>query len=658
MGTISQILNLRTSIVVVVMAIAACTKPTVTIDSLSKELPAPSLKSGGVESVDFPDSQKFLQFSGSCDIRSQSLKVAFKLAGESLNYQYVPASTTYNSAIGSNATAVSTTTNNDINCSDGQFSFILSKEFIYNALGINTDAELQAKNVEAIYIAGETLLGLTKPLILGVKDGSGERVPTQIVLRKIKPVNAAPQYSCFEVTANLLDSNGLHAETKTAMAFQLKNSSDQPVSFYPSWNDCNTSNSSSLTSTVNISSNNSQGNIYIRSSSSSSETYRLVNTASSTNIDTANSSISISFKNTYDSSSVNRFVMFDWNFPYTYKSNECYPFKIEFKSYNSNIAINSNRTDINLSFSSDVAGVQFYSNSTCSTVLANPKITTATNYFTGYIKYSAAGTSNSFIKNVISVSATGTDTVNGTLNIDADKIYTYIDLTDKTVITKLNNFSETSLETNRCYMISTDLLNDHRTLLPASVATPIDYVLSGGANINLYSNGCYEGLINGSMTSSIAAGNYRKFIFAVPLSSGSSSFTTRINSAGSNITSNTLSLTINSGPVGIRQVYSPVLAIGSCTSIEFELYDSNSNAVAPKNQLLLQSISTGSASVNIYGDSSCSSVISAGSDILWPPDYSAGRYRLYFKATGSLSNHSFSLTPFNLAPAVISITTQ
>lgn len=652
-------MNFKSILVVLLLAellfLTACTKPNIAVETLAKELPAPSLKSGGVSAVDFPESQKYLSFGGDCDKRSQSLKVGFLVENESLSYHAVPSETTYDSAIGSTATPTYVTESNDIDCTDGAFSFKLSKNFIFGILNVATNAELQSKNVVSIYIVGETLLGYTKPLVINVSDGPSQRVATHIRLHKNRPLNAAPQNNCFEMMASLTDGNGNGAELSSATQYKLKNSSNQNVSFYPTWNDCHSSNSGALTEDVVIDSNKQSRAIYIRSTSLTTETYTLAQT-NGISLNTSNATLTMNFRNTYSSSTLERYLMFDWNFPHSFKSGFCYPIKLGFYAYSTTIDPLMNRSDISLNITSNLAGTNFYSDASCSTILNNPKISIGTQYLNFYVKHSAASASSDFPRNIISATGSGTDTSSNSLIIDSDAIYPIVDISAETSLQKLSFWLEPNLKTNTCYTLVNDFLNKYHTPTPLSASQFLNINFTGTASFNVYSNGCYDGLISSGIN--IPSNNYRKFLYVIPTNIGSGSLNTSVIYGGSTITSETQNLSVGSGPIGLRPIYNPVLSIGQCVALDVELYDSSNNAVAPSGRLLMTSLNTGTSNADFYRDSSCGSLINPNSDHLADPNYGVGRFTVYLRAHAALTNQVILINAFNMGSATFNLSTQ
>lgn len=621
----------------VVFFLFGCTQAKLSIEALTKELPAPSLKTGGISSVDFPDYHKYLAFSGTCDIRTQLLKVAFKELGKAPVYYSVPSTMFYDNTLGGSISP-QTTKINDINCSDGSFDFILSRQHIFDNLGITTKAELDAKNIEAIYIAGETLVGMTKPLIMNINNGGGNNpVATKIKLIKNRPTDAAGINQCFELKAKLTDASGNHASLGAASSYKLVDGASNPVNIFNDWTSCH--NAGASQTLINFSTNNSEQSLIVKAPpSGSSVTYQVQN-YSGTSLDVSTSAVAISLKAT---GGLERYVAFGWNTPYSIASNQCYPITVEFNKYDS-WDTDSTRTSTAVTITSSLPGISFYSESSCSTALSTPQIPAGVHDVQFFMKYTPpAAPTETILSSTIDINGTGNQTspTTNAFNIASDRVTIRVDDTANTAVSRLSSWIPQNMEQNKCYSALVETQNFNHTSVPIISASPLNY--SSSVSFDYYSSGCYDGPIAGGFDS-FAALSSRKIVYVVPTGTGSGGWSASLTTPS--LSAPSIAVNVSPGATMLSPFGAwSIVPYNSCFLLEIQLLDASSNFVSATNPIKF-TFNSGVSGNFGFSNNSCSSPVFDGASLIISPNIN-NKYTVFVKAyMPSLSFNLFITAP-------------
>lgn len=314
-----------------------CKEPDITVTSLSagKAIPAPVLLSNGLVN-DFPDSQKYLQFTGSCHSKIDGFEIAYlKGVPATLgSYNQIPAATFYDS---NNDTANDTNSANDLSCADGTYDFVVSIDQLLGHLGLTTVAELKTVDVEALYIRGIAGSEYSLPMILSTGGGDSE-VPKYLTIetRDYDRVIESDMV-CAELEISFLGESSSPVDTNkiTAGSFSLETSVDAGatytgISLYANQNDCENDFTPLTSWTVNPGSNNSVfvntlpyvGAFRIRSTSANL-------TFDGTNYSLINKSPQILLKPNISGKDSYRFLLVK-DLPHKILNDLCYAFNLEY----------------------------------------------------------------------------------------------------------------------------------------------------------------------------------------------------------------------------------------------------------------------------------------------------------------------------------------
>ena len=465
----------------ILATIIGCTAPDVKIGLLAMEMPAPVLKTGGVENVDFPDAQKYLSFGGSCDLRTKTLKVGFKKKDiADVNYDSVPFVSNYFANPGDPYT---TSQSNDVDCSDGTFLFILSLDFILSMAEVANADELKNLEIEAIYITGETLIGNTKPMILpvgGDGDGPNQNPATKLVLRKFNPWNAASKYQCFEVKLDFLDSNNLPGYVPYEGNYKIVDGNSAAIVSYPSINDCN----SAINGSENfpIPEGNSHVVRALKFNDLGTQTVQL-SYVSGHSFDVSSSAIDLNIRD--GTAGAYRYLSFDYKTPRAIARGACYEASVGLHLGNTSPDSGVDRTAVTVNFSSTNSGMKFYNDASCTNQISSTTILAGGWFSNFWIAFPGSGTiTEQFLYNQISASANGTLTSGSTpLVIDENRAFVYIDDTASNSIQRISLGIPQNMMVSACYGLHIETTNKNGTPIP---------VPAGGLNLNWSSNASFS----------------------------------------------------------------------------------------------------------------------------------------------------------------------
>lgn len=486
-----------------------CTVPDVKLELLSKEMPGPVLKTGGVENVDFPDTQKFLEFGGSCDLRTKSLKVGFKKEGLSqISYEAVPSVSAYYRYPGDIYT---TDITNDLDCSNGDFSFILSLQFILGLAEVATADELKDQQIEAIYITGETLIGDTKPMILpvgGNGDGPHQNQATKLVLRKFNPWNAASKYNCVPVNLAYLDNNNFPGYIPNEGVYAIVDGNSTQLTSYRDINECISAINPSVTFPI------PQGNPYLvrylKFDTLGTQSIQLAY-ISGHSLDVSSSMINLQIRD--GSATDYRFLSFNYDTPRSIARGACYLVTVRVHFGDGTEDSYSNRTAVLVNLSSTNSGVKFFSDSSCSTQVSSVSIPNGISQQSFWISYpGSAAPSEQILFNQIIANGTGQLNAGPTpLFIDSNENFVHIDDTAHNMIEHIYLGLPQNMLVGACNSVHLETSNRNGTPIPVPAGGLTLNLHESSVNFDIFSSpSCYPP----SMTSSsIESGKFQKELY-------------------------------------------------------------------------------------------------------------------------------------------------
>lgn len=431
------------------LALTACTKTPVDVSSLGMKLSAPQLKSTSPFDQDM-DAQGYAEFSGTCSGFVSSI-------GLSMNgndWYDVPSQTTYTVAGATN------TYNNDTDCSDGKFSFYITKDMINTWVGhVVADGE-----ITTLFLRGDGYLGETENLVLVDSKGNGNNggTPTALHIQNNFPRNFGLLGACTEMQISLRSSSG-ETSTSTDTPFTITEIPGGLVNLYSEMSACQAGIAGTSTSASTILANNSNARVYVKLPSSGTRvTYQVGTTA---NLTTNSQAITLR-DSTY------KWVGLDQSFNRFYK-NICYPVNLYAYNYDGS-SWGTHTPSINVTPVASDSHLQFSSLSDCSD---NPASFTIPSYgasATIYAKYVDTVTTTGMAPVTVSLTA-----VAAGFNVDGAEADFSVDLNSNAdSFTRLGFQGPNRLSSGFCSVYKIGLLNQNWASLKNSSGSAIGVSLS------------------------------------------------------------------------------------------------------------------------------------------------------------------------------------
>lgn len=401
--------------VLTLFALTACKEPEITVTSLStgKSLPQPILLNYGIVNA-FPNTQKYLRFAGSCHVRVNGFEIAYnEKAPAGLGaYNLVSSTEMYDS---NNDGTDDTNFSNDLNCSDGNFDFVLSLNTIFAHLGVATIAELETKDVISILIRGLAGTEQTLPLELLTSNGGGSVTPKYLALETenyfrvipagevcVKIEVEALSDSLYPVDSNKISGGSYQVQTSTSLLGPYST-----VDIFSSFSSCETGFGGYPTQTL---SSTTGRYFYLNVQTLSGNIYLKVTNA---NANYSGDNYALSSKNPIlilkvDTASKNntRFMTIK-NFPHSIVHDFCYAVDLHYASGDTSLSAGARDTELSLlevSYSvADGVGDNFgatpppfklYRDSGCTLNLANSKLSWSDAKTIVYLKYNSSLAAN------------------------------------------------------------------------------------------------------------------------------------------------------------------------------------------------------------------------------------------------------------------------
>jgi hypothetical protein len=604
--------------------LASCKSPDVEVTSIDKKLPAPSLKSGTQSPFDQDmDAQSYVRIQGTCDKRVGDLSLSFDNVFWSLP-PVIPDTT--------NSTLPSGTTN-DFNCADGEFDFYLTKADVITYWGV--DASSGTKNIDNIYIKGETLIGETFKLVLhDNKSGSGSEVATTIDIQKRNPVGYAGSGQCAEFWVNVKSSQGNFSSYTTDITLGISKTVDgttsSDISFYEDYPSCY-SNATAQLSTLTIKKGQNMKAFYYKMPSDTPSVgktfdFKVLHPTALT-ASTVPASVILR------SSSSNYHWMEISSMNYRLYKNTCTPFNLLISRYDGTAATDRSNSLDGVISSADTH-VKFYTDETCATSLAKLSVAANINNKNFYVRYETSGTSTQDIVN-FSIAAQASLPGDTSYIVDPTTYSTSVDVSAKNTVTAvdIDTFNlRSGTNTDICQSVYMNYVNGNHTPI-ASTGVAVGVAFAGTGVGNFYTDGsCSTQRSTLTTTGAINAQLY----FKLSPSTAATTYQMMFTVAG--VTKTTEAFPLVKAPSTIKITGPNPMNIGACQPMLLSLTDSANNiySAAATMGFYITDTHTG----NVYTDSGCTNQTN-----LITLDQNTSATTFYYKPVGFTNGESIDLTP-------------
>lgn len=557
------------------MGLLGCTKANVDVGSLGKLVAAPQLKSGGVLDSDFGEDsgqQKYLRFTGTCDTHITQLQIGFKKAAETdITYFVVPSTSDY---FAQPADTQTTHQDNDVDCSDGSFDFILSLSQVRGFFGLSGSDTLSSVDVDSVYLIGITVLGPTAALTMPTHsgedgDGDGNAVVTSIAVRKNYPDHTATAGECDNLNIYLTDANGRTGTRATATAFSvsaLADGTSLPPTMYANRSDCQ--NGTHALSSPTVPANAQYTEVFVRFASTADVTTTFQATATGLT----------SFAG-YDVTT--RGANSRWldmgDLPYLFYKDQCYAVNLGLRNYDSDKTLDaSHASTVSAVYTTTDAKLRFYSDGSCSTFASSLDLPSGMGTRTFWVRYESGGSTSSSFQHIgLTLSAPAVDS----LTIDPLHRDIQLDTSTDNKVAAVDFWGPNQISTGTCNRYTLIGRNSRGSVLSAD--RNITVLLANTASGSFYTDESCTAPAAGTTSASLTQGSYGTAIYYKSLATASGSYS--LNTHGSGLKSVEYDIAVALQPVTAYTISFSTLsgAVGFCSPVNFTLYDSSLQIVTP-----------------------------------------------------------------------------
>lgn len=604
--------NFYAAFVLCAAVLSGCKEPTMQVASLGKQLPKPALTSNSPFDQDI-DSTGYVHFEGTCDSRLTDLSLSFDMN----NWQSPPAQPDLSATPGTN------TFTNDINCSDGVFSFYLSPKDILLLWNLNVGSD-EDDDVDYIYIRGWSLIGYSETLTL--KNDRPDKLPAErVVLEKTWPRGFAGSEQCEYFEVRVQNSAGYKATHNLPITFTLDKKLDSTITSgiaaHLSWDDCN-SNTNAQT-TFSIPANESSVTVFYRFPASPIDTNFGFRIGSASALNYSPDFISVMLR---DSTSATQRWVGLHEFSHQIYKNQCVPFKLQRMTY-AKAPDNSPYDDV-IDLMAPTSALKFYTDSDCTNLSSSLTFTPYSALAEGYIKYTPSASESGFIE----LTVQATSRAGNSLQYDIPSMRFTVDLTAKTSLARIGSRSTNSMANGQCHAVSVTPENENGSLIAADTDLPVQ-LETAQTGIGTY----YAGSTCTTPISSttIPQGAISSTVYFKPSVNVAGKYQLRFTSGNIVTTGHDIEMTL--AATKFQLFVAPLLA-DSCIEVQVKLTDHLGNYFVA-NQYYNPSITTSGISFStLHLDVMCTSP--ASSTVMIPAG--SDRATFYIKSQG-LSGTSFSL---------------
>ncbi|UOE99906.1 hypothetical protein [Bdellovibrio reynosensis] len=602
--------------------LTGCEDPELSVGSLDRKLPAPSLKGSSPFSQNF-EMQNYVQVQGACDSRLGLIYISF----DQQNW-YIPPTIPDMAGTSLDASVV-----NDRDCSDGAFDVYLTATDLESIWGVTTDTR-----VNKIYIKAETLIGDSETLTLvnsnpddGDSGSNNGGVPATLALEKNNPAGFAGSNQCEPFRVNVKTAAGLYTQTSSDITVKLEKKVAgaiyPAVAAYKTWADC-FYETNPITSLTILAGTGGTDFLYKFPAAPLNGLFEFrLYDASSLTTDANYTSVTLR-----DSSagSIYRWLMVEDQIHQLYK-NTCYPLKIRSTQYNRAVANDQFPGDVQVGSSS--ANLKFYTDASCSTQTSSYSFGSYNSLINAYVKYVPSAGEAETIKS-INLTLAG---ANSSYSYDSAPIAVNIDATNKSTAVTLDIWGSYELTRQQCQPYRIATINEYGTMMTATVPRTVN-LATKESNIGLF---YLDQTCSGSSvtSTSIAVGMTSTIVYFKPTVATAGVYNFDVSSAGLNSPSRQMKVSLAAKQF---KIVPPAAGfVGGCKPFMVYMTDDlGSNYAATYSINFTFSLSLTPFYANrAFADASCTAPL--GSSVNIPPGQFSGL--IYVQTDGFSGATNFTL---------------